>query len=401
MIGDKHFELSNHLGNVLAVISDKKIPTTTAGVFNPDVLTYSDYYPFGMLVPNRHADSNKYRYGFNGKENDNEIMGEGNFEDYGMRMYNPRVGRFFSEDPLTKSYPELTPYQFASNTPIQAIDLDGEEKFHYTLIRSDKGKPTLKLSRVENFTETIKEWKPTLTKWFNTETTTVVNPRREYIVHGIATVTYGLDGNGIQHDNVTWTFASKSEMQAAAKHGGPSNYGGWSWSNSDQWMGTAAFIGVFNTIQAETETGNQGSLGKSVLLASKIGSIRPISNNEVIVIATQNKGDNPNNFLLRAQDSKPIGNIVVPGKSATLATESNFNANDLIKSMFGRNATRNDKILGSTVGDIRAAGFDVVRAPTRSNPNHVRIISNTRTFNEEGRSWLDAAFQFIFKGSKN
>ena len=30
-------------------------------------------------------------------------------------------------DPLTASYPMLTPYQFASNTPIQAIDLDGLE----------------------------------------------------------------------------------------------------------------------------------------------------------------------------------------------------------------------------------------------------------------------------------
>lgn len=32
-----------------------------------------------------------------------------------------------SVDPLTKSYPMLTPYQFASNTPIMAIDLDGLE----------------------------------------------------------------------------------------------------------------------------------------------------------------------------------------------------------------------------------------------------------------------------------
>jgi hypothetical protein len=54
-------------------------------------------------------------------------MGEGNFQDYGMRMYNPRLGRFFSVDPITKQYPMLTPYQFASNTPIQAIDLDGLE----------------------------------------------------------------------------------------------------------------------------------------------------------------------------------------------------------------------------------------------------------------------------------
>lgn len=34
-----------------------------------------------------------------------------------------------SVDPLTGSYPELTPYQFASNTPIWAIDLDGLEAY--------------------------------------------------------------------------------------------------------------------------------------------------------------------------------------------------------------------------------------------------------------------------------
>ncbi|KGO89723.1 hypothetical protein Q764_05880 [Flavobacterium suncheonense GH29-5 = DSM 17707] len=56
-------------------------------------------------------------------------MGEGNFEDYGMRMYNTRIGRFFNVDPLTKKFPELSPYQFSSNTPIWAIDLDGLEAY--------------------------------------------------------------------------------------------------------------------------------------------------------------------------------------------------------------------------------------------------------------------------------
>ncbi len=39
------------------------------------------------------------------------------------------MAKFLSIDPLTKDYPELTPYQFASNTPISAIDLDGLEGF--------------------------------------------------------------------------------------------------------------------------------------------------------------------------------------------------------------------------------------------------------------------------------
>ena len=33
-------------------------------LFEPEVLNFSDFYPFGMLVPNRHGSSNSYRYGF-------------------------------------------------------------------------------------------------------------------------------------------------------------------------------------------------------------------------------------------------------------------------------------------------------------------------------------------------
>lgn len=67
------------------------------------------------------------RYGFNGKENDNEVKGVGNQQDYGMRIYDPRIGKFLSVDPLTKGYPMLTPYQFASNSPVKHKDIDGLE----------------------------------------------------------------------------------------------------------------------------------------------------------------------------------------------------------------------------------------------------------------------------------
>lgn len=66
-----------------------------------------------------------YRYGFNGKENDKDISEGG--QDYGMRIYDSRIGKFLSVDPITAKYPELTPYQFASNCPIYGIDLDGLE----------------------------------------------------------------------------------------------------------------------------------------------------------------------------------------------------------------------------------------------------------------------------------
>jgi RHS repeat-associated protein len=59
-----------------------------------------------------------YRYGFNGKENDNEVKGQGNQQDYGMRIYDPRLVKFLSMDPLIRSYPWYTPYQFAGNKVI-------------------------------------------------------------------------------------------------------------------------------------------------------------------------------------------------------------------------------------------------------------------------------------------
>ncbi|HEY8402014.1 MAG TPA: RHS repeat-associated core domain-containing protein, partial [Cytophagaceae bacterium] len=51
-------------------------------------------------------------------------------QDYGMRIYDPRLGRFLSVDPLTKNFPHYTPYQFAGNNPILNIDLDGAEELN-------------------------------------------------------------------------------------------------------------------------------------------------------------------------------------------------------------------------------------------------------------------------------
>ena len=74
--------------------------------------------------------------------------------------------RFLSVDSLTGIYPELTPYQFASNTPINSIDLDGlEAKGVYqwdiaTVWRSDKTKrldaKTMGYVVEETFIEAIK-----------------------------------------------------------------------------------------------------------------------------------------------------------------------------------------------------------------------------------------------------
>jgi RHS repeat-associated protein len=160
--GSRRYELSNHLGNVLAVVSDRKIesdedyfyaglgngykfengvyiadfdgeykqnggPDGIISSYSAEVISANDYYAFGSLMPGRSFSGGEYKFGFNGKENDNEVKGEGNQQDYGMRIYETRLGKFLSVDPLSQSYPFYSPYQFAGNTSIMAIDLDGLE----------------------------------------------------------------------------------------------------------------------------------------------------------------------------------------------------------------------------------------------------------------------------------
>ncbi|SHN08130.1 RHS repeat domain-containing protein [Chitinophaga sp. CF418] len=100
-----------------------------------------------------------YRYGFNGKENDNEVKGEGNQQDYGMRVYDPRLGKFLSVDPLTKEYPELTPYQFSGNTPIQATDLDGAETFIQRQGNATRRYAEIKIAKAEQIRIQSEKWK--------------------------------------------------------------------------------------------------------------------------------------------------------------------------------------------------------------------------------------------------
>jgi len=95
-------------------------------------------------MPHRsYASTANYRFGFNGKENDNEPKGLGNQLDFGMRIYDPRVGRFFSTDPLQFKYANESPYAFVGNSPLLFVDPDGRNKIviHY-LVDSKTGKVT-------------------------------------------------------------------------------------------------------------------------------------------------------------------------------------------------------------------------------------------------------------------
>lgn len=90
-------------------------------------------------MPNRHGQDDDYRYGFNGMESDGEVYGQkGTSYTTEFRQLDTRIGRWLSIDALTEKFPELTPYQFAENTPLWAIDIDGLEAFFIHGMKSSK-----------------------------------------------------------------------------------------------------------------------------------------------------------------------------------------------------------------------------------------------------------------------
>jgi RHS repeat-associated protein len=121
--GWKRYEFGNHLGNVLAVISDRKLlKDTLGGYFLADLYSMQDYDPFGMVQPGRSWKRKKYKYSFNGKEEE-----YGLWVDYGFRNYNSLIARFISVDPLKDSYASWTPFAYAMNRPVDGVDMDGLE----------------------------------------------------------------------------------------------------------------------------------------------------------------------------------------------------------------------------------------------------------------------------------
>ncbi len=131
--GKRNYELSNHLGNVQVIISDKRISVCDNELqtesFEADILMATDYYPFGMAIPERQwytgSDSSNYRFGFNGMEKDNEAKGPGNSLDFGARIYDCRLGRWLSVDPAFKQYVSLSTYLYTGGNPIMYVELDG------------------------------------------------------------------------------------------------------------------------------------------------------------------------------------------------------------------------------------------------------------------------------------
>jgi RHS repeat-associated protein len=118
----REYELKDHLGNVNVVFSDMRAADGSA-----TVVSANNYYPYGMIMPGRNYNSSNYRYGFNGMEKDDEIKGSGNSYDFGARLYDSRIGRWLTRDPLAHEFPDLSPYNAFGANPIYYVDPDGRK----------------------------------------------------------------------------------------------------------------------------------------------------------------------------------------------------------------------------------------------------------------------------------
>lgn len=110
-----HYYLTDHLGNVRLVVDEKGT-----------LIQKADYYPFGLAIPLSTGTTDSLRlankYLYNGKE----LQPETGLLDYGARMYDGAVGRFFTLDRFSEKYADVTGYHYGANNPILYIDVNGD-----------------------------------------------------------------------------------------------------------------------------------------------------------------------------------------------------------------------------------------------------------------------------------
>jgi RHS repeat-associated protein len=89
------------------------------------VIASQGYYPFGLTFNSFQQENTEPQlYKFNEKEEQDEInLG---WLDYGMRMYQPEIGRFGVNDRFGEKYFDVSLYQYVRNNPVINIDVNGD-----------------------------------------------------------------------------------------------------------------------------------------------------------------------------------------------------------------------------------------------------------------------------------
>ncbi|MGB3468996.1 MAG: RHS repeat-associated core domain-containing protein, partial [Cyclobacteriaceae bacterium] len=108
---DYEYNLTDHLGNIRVTLDE-------AG----NAIQRQDYYPFGLTFNDWSDAHPENLYTYNSKEEQEEW----GLIDYGARMYDAQLGRFFTQDRFAEVYTALSPYNYTANNPINFIDVNGD-----------------------------------------------------------------------------------------------------------------------------------------------------------------------------------------------------------------------------------------------------------------------------------
>ena len=100
------------------------MPTPTNPFPCVGIRTCSDYSPFGVELDGRTVSNYGYRFGFQGSEKDNEFKGDGNSYTTEFRQYDPRIGRWLTNDP--KMNEKESPCVGFGNNPMIYKDQPGD-----------------------------------------------------------------------------------------------------------------------------------------------------------------------------------------------------------------------------------------------------------------------------------
>ena len=113
-----YYTITDHLGSVRVVFTNRN-----------RIEAANDYQPFGARLEcyGHHSSGGDYRfniYRFNGKPYDLSLDDYG-FLDYGARVYDSRLGRWLSPDPLAEEYGNVSPYSYCLGNPVRLVDPTG------------------------------------------------------------------------------------------------------------------------------------------------------------------------------------------------------------------------------------------------------------------------------------